>query len=103
MARIIKREAAKRDLIERWVWYAENATIEIADRFLLAVDRTLSDLATHPLSGQIVLSRKPELKGTRRTFVRDGFDKTLIFYLPIEDGIDLVRVIHGNRNIANIL
>ncbi len=33
MGRIRKREAAKRDLIEQFVWYAENAGLEVADRF----------------------------------------------------------------------
>jgi hypothetical protein len=37
MAIIRKREAAKRDLIAQWVWYAENASIEVADNFLNAV------------------------------------------------------------------
>jgi plasmid stabilization system protein ParE len=41
MARVLKREAAKRDLIHQWVWYAENASIEVADRFLKAADKTL--------------------------------------------------------------
>lgn len=51
MARVLKREAAKRDLIAQWVWYAENAGIEIADRFLDAVEATLISLAAHPESG----------------------------------------------------
>lgn len=42
MARVSKREAARRDLVEYWVWHAENAGIEVADRFLRAVDDTLS-------------------------------------------------------------
>lgn len=37
MARVLKREDAKRDLIVQSLWYAENADIEIADRFLVAV------------------------------------------------------------------
>ena len=35
MGRVHKREAAKRDLVDQWVWYAENASVEIADRFLV--------------------------------------------------------------------
>lgn len=46
MARVLKREAAKRDLIAQWVWYAETASIEIADRFLDAAESTLTLLAT---------------------------------------------------------
>jgi hypothetical protein len=32
MGRVLKREAAKRDQVARWVWYAENASIEVAER-----------------------------------------------------------------------
>jgi hypothetical protein len=31
MARVLKREAAKRDLVAQWVWYAENADIVVAE------------------------------------------------------------------------
>jgi hypothetical protein len=36
MRRILKREAAKRDLIEQWVWYTEKGGVGLADRFLEA-------------------------------------------------------------------
>jgi hypothetical protein len=42
MARVLKREGAQRDLIHQWIWYAENASIEVADRFLVAADNTLN-------------------------------------------------------------
>ena len=29
MARVLKREAAKRDLIAQWIWYAETADLEV--------------------------------------------------------------------------
>jgi hypothetical protein len=48
MGRVLKREAARRDLVAQWVWYAENATIEVADRFLNAANHTLTLLATQP-------------------------------------------------------
>ena len=37
MARVLKREAAKRDLIAQWVWYAQAASFEVAYRFLVVV------------------------------------------------------------------
>jgi len=46
MASVQKRDAAKRDLIAQWVWYAENAGIDVADRFLEAAEHTLSLLST---------------------------------------------------------
>ena len=102
MAGVVKREAAKRDLIQRWVWYAENASIEVADRFLLAANATLKDLARQPLTGQVVLCRRPDLEGMRRVPVGGGFGKTFLYYLPVAGGVDLVRVIHGSQDLARI-
>ena len=51
MARVLKREAAKRDLTSQWVWHADNGGMEVADRFLIAVEKTLKLLATQPESG----------------------------------------------------
>lgn len=103
MARILKREAAKRDLVAQWVWYAENADIEIADRFLTAVERTLTLLAAQPEMGGTFCVRKPELQGMRRFPVSDGFEKMLLFYFPLKDGVDLIRVIHGSRDLERLL
>ena len=103
MARVRKREAAERDLIAQWTWYAENAGIEVADRFLMAVDNAVTLLATQPQSGSRVLVRAPELHGMGRFPVPGGFDTILLFYFPLEDGVDLVRVVHGSRDLAALL
>ena len=103
MGRVLKREAAKRDLVAQWVWYAENADIEVADRFLTAADKTLALLATQPESGAPFFVRKPELQGMRRFPVSDGFENILLFYFPLKDGVDLVRVIHGSRDLDRLL
>lgn len=102
MARILKREAAKRDLIVQWVWYAENANIEIADRFLIAVDKTLSLVAKQPAIGGGLFVRDTRLNGIRRFPISDGFEQILLFYLPLPDGVDLVRVIHGSRDLSRL-
>ena len=34
----------------------------------------------------------------RRFPVMDGFEKVLSYYFPLQDGIDLVRVVHGSRD-----
>ena len=98
MARVRIRESAKRDLIAQWVWYAENADIETADRSLLAADATATMLAGQPESGSRVLVTKPELQGMRRFPLSGGFEVILVFYFPLPDGIDVVRVRHGSRD-----
>ncbi|MFN0105541.1 MAG: type II toxin-antitoxin system RelE/ParE family toxin [Bryobacteraceae bacterium] len=103
MARVLKREAAERDLISQWVWYAETGGIEIADRFFAAANSTLDLLATQPESGSPIWARKPELQRMRRFPVSPGFEKIFLFYFPLEDGVDLVRVVHGSRELVHLL
>lgn len=102
MARAVKREAAKRDLTNQWIWYAENANIETADRFFAAVERTLRLLARQPESGALFFVRSADLHGMRRFPVGDGFEKILLFYFPLNDGIDLVRVVRGSRDLERL-
>jgi plasmid stabilization system protein ParE len=75
MARVLKWEAAKRDLIAQWVWYAENAHIDVADRFLTATEKTLALLGTQPESGATFVVRRPELQGMRRFPVSDALKR----------------------------
>ena len=39
----------------------------------------------------------------RRFPLSDGFEKTLLFYFPLKEGIALVRVVHGNRDLERLL
>jgi hypothetical protein len=39
----------------------------------------------------------------RRFQVSDGFEKILLFYFPLRDGVDLVRVVHGSRDLKQLL
>lgn len=39
----------------------------------------------------------------RRFPLAGGFEKILLFYFPLPDGIDLVRVIHGRQDIGRLL
>lgn len=103
MARVLKREAAKRDLLHQWVWYAEQASVEVADRFLKASEDTLTLLSTQPQSGVALFADHTKLRGLRRFPVSDGFESVLLFYFSLPDGIDLVRVVHGYRDFKQLL
>ena len=46
--------------------------------------------------------RVPELKGLR-LFRVTGFEKILILYRPLENGVEILRVIHGSQNIQRLL
>ena len=61
MATVRKRESAKRDLAAQWVWYAGNASIDVADRFLKAADNMAAMLARQPEAGYRFFVRRLEL------------------------------------------
>ena len=44
MATVYKRASARRDLIEHYVYLAENAGLEIAERFLSNADESFSSV-----------------------------------------------------------
>ena len=91
---VTKRELAKADLIEHYVYLAENASIDVADRFLDSADASFTALARQPTMGAPLRLKRPELANIRKWRVKD-FDNHLIFYEPRPDGASIVRVLHS--------
>ena len=60
-------------------------------------------LAGQPEAGYRFFVRRPELQGMRRFPLSDGFEKSPLFYFPLKEGIELVRVVHGNRDLERLL
>ena len=44
----------------------------------------------------------PRLEGLRVWRI-EGFENHLIFYRPVDDGIEIVRVLHGDADIDSVL
>ena len=84
-------------------WYETEASEEIALRYLAAVDRTVEDLAEHPDLGRLRHFEHPELQGLRSCLVARPFHRHLIFYRHDETTLDLVRVMHGARDLPRRL
>jgi toxin ParE1/3/4 len=66
-----------------------------ADRMLDAIDAALRMLAHHPGLG---VSRQ-ELAPALRSLPLSRYPSYLIFYRPITDGIEVIRVLHGARDL----
>lgn len=101
MTRALKRPEALRDILEQVLWIADRDP-EAASRFRAQVERTIALLADMPKIGATRRYRDPALAGLRMHPVRD-FPERLIFYLPAEGGIEVVRVLHARRNIRRLL
>src|SRR5205085_4338805 len=74
MPRVYRRAAARRDLIEHYVYLAEHADEPTADRFLERVKETFELLSTQREIGAPLTLRHPQLAGLRKWRVED-FEK----------------------------
>lgn len=97
MAKIYQRLVARRDLVEHFIYLAENAGINIADQFLKNTEASFNALASQPMMGTPLITHHPDLAGLRKWHVKN-FDNYLIFYLPGTDRISIVRLLHATRD-----
>lgn len=94
MPAVTQREAARRDLIEHFVYLAEEAGLTVAERFLTHAEACFNDLAQQPLMGAPLRLKHPALAKVRKWRIK-GFDNHLVFYEPQTDGVSIVRVLHA--------
>lgn len=99
---ITVREEARRDLIDHYIYLADNASEAVADRFLNQAEASFSMLSHHPAIGARLTLRHPDLQGLRKWSVED-FENILIFYKPSEDGVAIIRVLHAARDWWDLL
>jgi len=94
MAVIRKTKQAHEDLYHIWHYIAvENDNPQNAERFIDMLDQAMNDLAHSPKIGSV----KGEYMRDIRQFV---YQKYLILYFALEDGIEVVRVLHSARDIG---
>jgi toxin ParE1/3/4 len=96
------RPSADLDLDGLAEYLARAASLEIALRFYDAAASTFANLARMPGVGERRESSNPRLAGLRVWRI-DGFPNHLIFYRLVDDGIEIVRVLHGARDIDSVL
>lgn len=97
---VIKRPAAELDIEECFVYLAEDNR-KIGLTFLGAVESGLEELADFPLLGKAIGFRNNKLGSVRMWHVK-GYENYLIFYRVHEKSIDVIRVLHGSRDIDNL-
>ena len=89
--RVTRRPLAAADILDIWDYIAEDS-LDQADRWVERLDEKLRLLATQPMMGRA----REELAADLRSF---PFGRSVIFYAPVDDGIDVVRVLHSARDI----
>ena len=101
-ARYVVRPKADQDLDEQAYYFARNATPEVGHHFLVAAHETFTLLATQPEMGWHPRLKHPDLHSLR-SFRVSGFEKIIVLYRPRPDGVEILRVIHGSRDIDALL
>lgn len=91
MPRVTRRPLAEADIIEIWDYIADDS-LAAADRWVDRLDEQFRLLAAQPMMGRA----RDELAPGVRSF---PFGRYVVFYVPLDDGIDVVRVLHGARDI----
>jgi toxin ParE1/3/4 len=101
-SRYVVRPKADQDLDDQAYYYATEGSPELGHRFLVAAHETFGLLATQPEMGWHSRLKHPALESLR-VFRVSGFEKILIFYRPVRNGVDILRVVHGSRNLQALL
>jgi toxin ParE1/3/4 len=85
---------AEQDLIDIWLWIAADNP-PAADRLLDRIDATCGRLADNPRMGPA----RPDIAPDARSFVVGRY---LVLYRLVDDGIEIVRVLHGARDVPRV-
>jgi toxin ParE1/3/4 len=85
---------ATTDLIEIWSYIADDSLAN-ADAFIDKLYQAMQSLARQPGSGR----HREELAPGIQSF---PLGRYIIFYRPVADALEIVRVLHGARDIENI-
>ena len=100
---VVVRPRAQRDLDNQAVYLAEEASPAIGYRFLQAAEATFALLASHPEIGWRPNVKKHKGIAALGLFSISGFDKMLVLYRPALEGVEIVRVVHGSRDLGAVI
>ena len=93
MAEVLRTLPANADLMEIWVHLAEE-NIEIANSILQTIGCKCQDCAELPGMGR----RRDDLAPGLRCIAQGNY---LVFYRLADNGIEVVRVLHGARDLPS--
>jgi len=94
VAIVLVTPLARQDLSDIWDYLAENS-VERADKLLALIHKKCLALAEFPEMGRA----RHELLVNLHSFAVRNY---VIFYQPISDGIEVLRVLHGARDIPHV-
>ncbi len=99
--RVIWHRLAEEDLTEAYLYIGADSP-DAAERLLDAVEEAIRFLLQNPGAGGLRNFRSPRAQGIRSWGV-SGFQSFLIFYRPDGDDLEVVRILHGARDLPRLL
>lgn len=97
-----KTGLATADIEELVDYFRREAGPAVALRFIDNAERAFDQILALPGIGVLLGLDELPYEDIRRWHI-DGFERLLILYRPVGDGIEVVRVLHTARNIPAIL
>ena len=95
MAHLHRTRCAEEELIEIWAFIAQD-DMAAADRLLDRIDEACRNLAENSHMGPA----RPDLRPGLRYF---SVARYLVLYRAVRGGVEIVRVVHGARDLHTLL
>lgn len=95
MPRIDRTPLAKTDAAEIWYYIAQD-NVTAADKIIEQFEERFQMLAQMPLSGEAVEYIRADVR-------RSTIGNYVIYYQPLRDGIQVVRILHGSQRHEDLL
>lgn len=99
---IHKTGLATADLEDLVDYFRREAGPAVALRFIDNAERAFDQVLALPGIGVLLGLDELPYEDIRRWHI-DGFERLLVLYRPVEDGIEVVRVLHAARDIPALL
>jgi len=94
MKQVFRTPKAEEDLINIWNYLAENFSEDRAESYLLKLEQQIELLLNQPYMGR---NAEELMTGLRRF----PFQKHVVFYRLIDEGLEIIRVMHGAQDIES--
>ncbi|WP_071189857.1 type II toxin-antitoxin system RelE/ParE family toxin [Trichormus sp. NMC-1] len=94
MNRYVINILASRDLNEIAEYFSQN-NLEAGEKFFQEFNHKCQQLVSFPNSGKSYSGIRPDLQG----LLLEGY---IIFYRVLDDGIEILRVVSGRRNLPSV-
>jgi toxin ParE1/3/4 len=88
-----RRKSPQAEIDVAWIWqFIADDNVKAADALIDRIEAAFNMLALEPMAGRA----RDDLGANLRSFPIRSY---IIFYVPVSDGIEVVRVMHGRRDI----